>query len=130
MNYAIKDPPLLRRILWLDTFLGGVTALAGLCFFNVLTGVLGLTTRFILIVSTITLCYSVIAGVLANQATISIPLLRLLIAANWIWTGISVGLLLIHFGEAQPVGKAFLVLQILVVGALAYTESKQLAVIT
>lgn len=127
MSYSIKDMSLLRKILWLDAFSGGVTAGVGLCFFNALTDVLGLTTHFMLGVSAITLCYSVVAGILASQTTISVRLLRLLIGANWIWTIISVGLLLIHFGGAQPVGQAFLVLQILVVGALAYTEGKQLA---
>jgi hypothetical protein len=126
MKYAIKDLPLLRKILWLDAFLGGLTAVVGLCFSSVLTDVSGLTTRFILIVSAITLCYSAVAGILASQNTTSIPLLRLLIKANWIWTIISVGLLFVHVRAAQPVGKAFLVLQILVVGALAYLEGKQL----
>lgn len=130
MNYTIKDMSLLRKLLWSDTFLGGTTAIAGLCFFNPLTSILGLTATFILSVSIITLCYSVIACVLANQVNISIPLLRLLIFANWIWTFISIGLLLIHFNSAQPLGKIFLFLQIIVVGGLAYLEGKQLVVTT
>ena len=98
----------------------------GLFFFNLLTDLLGLTTIFILSVSIITLCYSVVACVLVNQINISISLLRTLVYANWIWTFISIGLLFMHFDEAQPLGKIFLILQIIVVGALAYLEGKQL----
>ena len=130
MHYAIKNPALLRRLLWVDTFLGGTTAILGLCFFNPLTSLLGLTANFILSVSIITLGYAVMAGVLANQNTISVALLRALILANWLWTFISVVLLLVHFNQTQPLGKIFLGLQIIAVGGLAYFEGKQLVVTT
>ena len=130
MNDAIKDPVVLRKLLWLDTFLGGTTAILGLCFFNPLTSLLGLTTFFIVSVSVITSGYAVVAGVLANQATVSIPLLRILIVANWLWAFISVGLLLVHFDQAQPLGKLFLGLQVIAVGGLAYSEGQQLVVTT
>jgi len=130
MTYTINDVSVLRKILWLDTILGAATAIVGLCFFNPLTSVLGLTVPFILSVSIITLCYSVIAGVLANQSTISIPLLRLLILANWIWTFISIGLMLVHFAGAELLGRIFLFLQIFAVGILAYFEGKQLVGLT
>lgn len=128
MNYTIKDTFLLRKLLWLDTFLGGTTAILGLCFFKPLTIMLGLTATFILSVSIITLCYSVIAYVLTNQINISISLLRILISANWVWTFISIGFLFIHFDTAQPLGKIFLFLQVIAVGGLAYLEGKQLVV--
>lgn len=128
MNYTIKDISLLRKILWVDCALGGITAILGLSISYLLTSILGLTTTFILIVSSITLCYAIVACVLANQMKISISLLRTLILANWIWTFISVGLMLIHFERAQLLGKAFLILQIIVVGALAYLEGKQLII--
>ena len=126
MKYTIKDSFLLRKILWVDAVLGGATAIMGLLFFDPLISVLGLTATFILRVSVITLCYSLIACVLASQINISIPLLRTLIYANWVWTFISIGLLLMHFDKVQPLGKIFLVLQIIVVGGLAYLEGKQL----
>jgi len=130
MNYIIKDTSWLRKILWIDAALGGTTALVGLSFFNLLTSLLGLTATFILSVSIITLCYSIVACVLAKQIDISISLLRVLVYANWTWTFISIGLLLIHFERAQTLGKIFLILQIIAVGALAYLEGKQLVVAT
>jgi hypothetical protein len=126
MNYGIKNTPLLKKILWADTLLGGTTAIAGIGFFNTLTGILGLTTTFILSVSIITLCYSIVAFILANQKNISIRLLITLVIANWVWTGISAGLLFMHFDTATILGKAFLLLQVIVVGALAYLEGKQI----
>jgi hypothetical protein len=126
MNYTINDTSLLRKILWVDTILGGTTAIVGLLFFRPLTHILGLPVTFILSVSVITLGYSLIAGVLANQINISVSLLRTLIYANWVWTFISIGLLLMHFNNAQLLGKIFLILQIIVVGGLAYLEGKQL----
>jgi hypothetical protein len=126
MNYTINDTSLLRKILWADTVLGGTTAIVGLLFFSQLTSLLGLPVTFILSVSVITLGYSLIAGVLANQINISVSLLRTLIYANWVWTFISIGLLLMHFNNAQLLGKIFLILQIFVVGGLAYLEGKQL----
>ena len=126
MNYTIKDSSLLRKILWVDAVLGGATAIVGLLFLDPLISVLGLTATFISHVSIITLCYSLIACVLATQINISVSLLRVLIYANGVWTFISMGLLLMHFDKTQPWGKIFLVLQIIVVGGLAYLEGKQL----
>jgi hypothetical protein len=128
MSYSIKDALLLKKILWADTILGGITAIAGLCFFTPLTGILGLTASFILTVSAITLCYAIVAFILARQSQVSVPLLRILIYANWTWTIISIVLLFIHFDTAQLLGKIFLVLQIVVVGGLAYLEGRQLVV--
>lgn len=126
MNYYIKDLSFLRKILWLDTFLGGSTAILGLCFFPSLTSILGLTTNLIVIISIITLLYSIVAFILSNQQTISISLLRTLVFANWVWTIISIGLLLTHFDNAKTLGLLFLILQILVVGGLAYLEGNQI----
>ncbi|HZG26120.1 MAG TPA: hypothetical protein VEZ17_16145 [Chitinophagaceae bacterium] len=126
MKYTIKDKPLLRKLLWLDAGLGGSNALLGLLFFKQLTNIMGLSVNFILVVSIITLCYAIVACVLANQRNVSVPLLRVLILANWIWTFVSLVLLFLHFSEAQPLGRAFLILQVVVVGGLAYFENKQL----
>jgi hypothetical protein len=46
--------------------------------------------------------------------------------ANWIWTAISTILLFFHFATATAFGLTFLILQIFVVGGLAYLEGKQL----
>jgi len=126
MKYTIKDISLLRKLLWLDTLLGGSTALAGVFFSNSLGELLGLDSSFLLVVSIITLCYAIVACLLVNQTSISIILLRILIIANWAWAVSSIGLTFIHFETARPLGKIFLLLQIVVVGGLAYLEGKQL----
>jgi hypothetical protein len=126
MNYSIKDPGWLKKLLWADTILGGTTAITGICFLKSLDSILGLTRLFILYVSVITLCYAIVALILASQKKVFIPLLRILIYANWAWTIVSVILLFIHFDEALLLGKIFLVLQIIVVGGLAWLEGRQL----
>lgn len=126
MPYQIKDSELLRKILWSDAVLGGSTALAGLLFPDSLTTPLGLTTRFITVVSAVTLLYAVVAVRLATQKSVSVPPLRLLIGANWLWTVVSLVLFLIHYNTATGLGILFLVLQIIAVGGLAYWEGNQL----
>ncbi|HEX2629800.1 MAG TPA: hypothetical protein VHM26_12325 [Chitinophagaceae bacterium] len=128
MSHTIKYLPTLRTLLWLDALIGGSTGIGGLIFFNRLPDFLGLNPAFILCVSCITLCYALVAFYLARQRVIAIPLLRLLIAGNWAWTVISIALLFLHFGEATVFGKTFLILQVLIVGGLAYFEEKQLRV--
>lgn len=115
----------LRKLLWADFILGGSTALIGLAFCSALTGILGFSSNFILIVSGITLLYAIVAFILANQKKISAKLLAILMWANWIWALISVGLAIVYFEEATMLGRIFLVLQVLVVGGLAYLEGKQ-----
>jgi len=126
MHYIIKDVSVLRKLLWLDTILGGSNAIAGLCFYNFLADLMGLSTTLILSVSVITLCYAVVAFILANQAQISVSLTRLLVYANWAWTFVSIGLLVTHFDDAELFGKIFLILQIIVVGGLAFLEGRQI----
>ena len=126
MNYHIKNRNYVQKLLWADTLLGGSTAISGICFFNLLTPILGLPTAVILGISIVTLLYSIVALVLANQQTISISVLRTLVFANWFWTIISIGLLLIYFNEAALLGRIFLILQVVVVGALAYLEGRQI----
>lgn len=125
MRYTIKDPPALKKLLVLDTLLGGTTAVLGLLFFHSLTKLLGLSTRFVLTVSAVTMLYALVAFSLATQAAVSIGRLRVLITANWGWAFISLLLLLMHYAGARPLGIVFLVLQVLVVGALAYLENRQ-----
>ena len=97
-----------------------------LAFFNSLTHLLGLPTNLIKIISIVTLMYSIVALILATQKNISIPLLRLLVNANWVWTIISVILFFIHFNQAEMMGVIFLILQVIGVGALAYLEGNQI----
>ena len=126
MPYTIHDTTLARKILWLDFIAGGVTALIGIVFYRQLTAILGFSQQFILTIAIITGIYALLALRLALQKLISIRLYRTLCIANWIWAVISVGLLVIYFGEATFLGKLFLVLQVLVVGALAWVEGKLL----
>jgi hypothetical protein len=126
MQYRIKNSPFLRKILWLDALMGSSTAIVGLIFFNWLTDFLGLSSNFIKIVSAITLLYAFFALFLAIQKNTPIPLLRLLVNANWIWAIISVFLLFIHAHQATNFGVIFLILQIFIVGGLAYLEEKQI----
>jgi hypothetical protein len=49
-----------------------------------------------------------------------------LVYANWCWTIISTILLLFHIAHATILGIIFLILQIIVVGILAYLEGKQI----
>ncbi|MGI9544346.1 MAG: hypothetical protein ACR2MX_13885 [Cyclobacteriaceae bacterium] len=126
MSLSIKNVSHLRKILWLDTFLGGITALIGLCFFHPLEQILGLSVTLIISVSAITGCYAIVAFILAKQKTISIPLLRVLIFANWFWAIVSIALVLLFFKQAYLLGKIFLILQVLVVSGLAYIEGKQI----
>ena len=115
-------------LLWADTLLGGITAILGLCFFHYLTAILGLPINVVLSISVITLLYSIVALVLAMQQNISISLLRILVFANWFWAIISIGLLLIYFNRAALLGRLFLILQVVVVGGLAYLEGRQVIV--
>ncbi|QEC44302.1 hypothetical protein [Pseudobacter ginsenosidimutans] len=126
MPYTIKNNRALRQILWLDFILGGSTALVGILFSEPLTGFLGFSQQFILTVSIITGLYALLALRLALQTVISVRMLRLLILANWIWALISIGLLFFYFKPATIPGKIFLILQVLVVGGLAWFENKQL----
>lgn len=126
MPYTIHDTTLARKILWFDFIAGGGTALIGIVFYRQLTAILGFSQQFILTIAIITGTYALLALRLALQKLISIRLYRTLSIANWIWTVISVGLLVIYYGEATWFGKLFLVLQVLVVGALAWVEGKLL----
>ncbi|GEM_PF-794001 len=124
-KYKIANQLTLKKILWADVILGGGTAIIGLLFIKLLTTLLGLPTNLIQIISIVTMAYAIFAFLLVMQKTTSISLIRILIFANWIWTIISIGLLFTHFEKAALLGQIFLVLQILIVGGLAYMEGKQ-----
>lgn len=126
MNYSIKNHSLLRKILWADFALGASCGLAGLLLCGTLVPVLGLGYELIFWISLITLLYSLVAFRLVSVKSIHIPLLRALIAANWAWTLVSLGFIYFHFSAASLLGQIWLILQILIVGGLAYLEGKQL----
>lgn len=121
----MKNQPFLRRVLWADALLGGSTALIGLLFFTYLTKLLGLPTNLIIGIAVVTLLYALIALRLATQRITSIPLLRTLVAANWVWTAVSLFLFFVYFRGATALGVAFLTAQVLAVGGLAYVEGRQ-----
>lgn len=126
MHYAIKNERLLRKLLWVDALLGGVTAGIGLAFSAVLARWLGLSTTFVTAVAVVNLLYALLAFSLARKAPLPIKLVRTLINANWAWAAVSVLLLMFHLKQSTALGLAFLVLQIPVVGGLAYIEGRQL----
>jgi hypothetical protein len=126
MKYSIKNSLVLKKILLADTILGATTAIIGLIFTTALTDLLGLPFFLIKTICIITFMYAIVAFILANQKEVSISLLRVLVYANWCWTIISIILLLFHIARATFLGIIFLVLQIIVVGILAYLEGKQI----
>lgn len=126
VKVRIRDERFLRRVLWVDTTLGGLTALVGLFFPARLTDLLGLPLDLIIVLAVVTLAYAVTALTIAVQASLPILLVRVLGWANWFWTVVSTVLLLRHFAAATVFGVAFLVLQIFVVGGLAYLEGRQI----
>lgn len=126
MRYAIKDEPSLKKIVWLDAAAGGATAVIGSLAYPSLTTALGLTTSFIQTLAAVNFLYAVLAFIVALQKPASVRLLRVLIYANWVWTVISVMMLLIYFDRVTPIGDALLVVQPMLVGGLAYLETNQL----
>ena len=129
MNYQIRNLPMLKRILWADCLLGGVTAVAGLLLYPVLIDFLGLPANLIIIIAAVTLGYALLALVLALQSPPSILLVRILVYANWVWAIISVGLLIFYFRDSTPFGAVFLILQVAVVAILAYLEGRHIFIL-
>ncbi|WP_341835291.1 hypothetical protein WJU16_20585 [Chitinophaga pollutisoli] len=126
MRRALNDIPRLRKILWADVFLGGATGIAGLALYGWWSAFLGLPVKLVLIIAAVTGLYALLALSLAIMKPIQGRKVRWLVIANWIWTAVSVGLLLYYFSGATVFGKLFLVLQIVVVGGLAWLEGRHL----
>lgn len=123
---SVNQSQTLNKILWADAILGGSTGILGLACSQKLSVLLGFSAGLIQVVSAITLSYAVVAFVLAAQLSKSSQLARALAFANWFWTLVSLVMLATLFEQATVLGKLYLVLQPLVVGALAYLESAQL----
>ena len=129
MNNRISDIPKLKKILWVDFLLGGGTAMIGLLWYPSMAVFLGLPTKLVVVIAVITLGYALLAFRLARQALPAIRLLIGLVCANWIWTIISIALLISYFNEASAFGVTFLFLQVAIVGSLAYLEGHYISLL-
>jgi hypothetical protein len=126
VNYKIANKTFLRRILWVDFICGFVTGVLGLLFLDNWSEILGLSFTVVFWVSLITLSYALVAFSLALPKEVNVFCVRMLIKANWAWTGISIILIYLHFDNASSLGKGFLLTQLSAVALLAYIEGKQL----
>lgn len=127
MRTGIKnDTGTLRKLLWLDTFMGASVGLAGLLLYKKAALFLGFSDIFVLIVSAVTLLYACMACYLALRNPVPRAPLKVLIRGNWIWAVVSIVLIFLYFNEASVFGKIFLVLQVLVVGGLGLAEGAAL----
>lgn len=122
----MKDLPLLKKILWADSLLGGSTAVVGLLWFRTLAVFLGLPVNIVAMIAVVTLAYALLAVSLALQRQPSVLQLRALVYANWLWTITSVVLLIFYISGTTLFGTAFLVLQVGVAGMLAYLEGRHI----
>ncbi len=126
MRTSLHDTPRLRKLLLADAFIGGGTAIAGLALYGWWSRMLGLPERLVLLIAAVTGLYALLALCLVLMKPLRWRPVRWLVVANWIWTVVSVGLLW-HYGSgATFFGKVFLVLQILVVGGLAWLEGRHI----
>jgi hypothetical protein len=116
----------LRSLLWSDFLLGFITGMNGILFSGFLETFLQISETIIIVISIVTLLYSLFAFYLAQLKNVSINLTKFIINANWFWSFVSVGFLFLYFSNASIFGKLFLILQIIVVGGLAYLEGKAL----
>ena len=126
MEFIIKNELILRRLLYSDAFIGSFTGIFGLVFATFLSKLVGINHTVIVLISIITFCYSILASFLAFSKKIDIRYTRILILANWIWSGISIFLLYLHYDNATLVGKSYLILQVIAVAGLAYLEGSQI----
>lgn len=126
MNKQILNPKRLSNLLWLDFILGCSTGVLGLSLHPFLAKHFGLPADFIIWISAITLSYAIFAFVLVVQKIASANAVFILVCANWFWALLSCYFVVIHWDLAHVLGQIFLLLQILVVGGLAYFEGKQL----
>ncbi|MDR6568141.1 hypothetical protein [Chitinophaga ginsengisegetis] len=122
----MKDLPLLKKILWADSLLGGSTAVVGLFWFRTLAVFLGLPVNIVAMIAVVTLAYALLAVSLALQRQPSVLQLRALVYANWLWTITSVVLLIFYISGTTLFGTAFLILQVVVAGMLAYLEGRHI----
>jgi hypothetical protein len=130
MNQNKRERKTLKKILWIDFLLGFVAGIVGIIFYRLLANLMNIPGDHLIVISLVTILYSVYAFYLAKQKEVSLSLVRLLINANWFWAIISLATLMHHSDSATAFGLVYLVLQILVVAALAFWEGKQLRLVT
>lgn len=125
MKFHIPHPKRLRKILYLDFFMGSSNGALGLIFCGFWASFLGLPYTFLLWVFGITSLYAVGAFTLARAQHLHVSAVRVLVAANWAWVAVDFVFLYFHFGAATLWGQLFLLLQIVVVGGLAWLEGRE-----
>lgn len=127
MTPSLQDIPRLRKILRADAFIGGATAVAGIALYGWWARFLGLPEKLVLLIAAVTGLYAFVALSLVLMKPIRWWAVRWLVMANWIWTLVSAAMLWYYWEQATVFGKAFLVLQILVVGGLAWMEGRHIS---
>ncbi|WP_129717250.1 hypothetical protein [Pedobacter sp. SYP-B3415] len=126
MTYYVHSVASLRKILWADSILGGITAIVGITLAKLAGRFLGLPVAVVFAIAVITLLYALLAFSLAIQKRPPVLRLVFLIRANWFWTGVSIFLLIRFISGCTVYGAIFLILQVLVVGLLALLEGRHL----
>jgi uncharacterized protein with PQ loop repeat len=116
----------IRRLLWIDFIMGGVNGILGIIFCNFLRALFEIPSNIIMMISVVTLLYALVACILAQGKTLNVKLTKALILANWIWVLVSLVLIYLFIAEASVLGRVFLLLQVIVVGGLAYLEGRAL----
>lgn len=122
----LLDIPRLRKILLADAFIGGTTGIAGLALYGWWSRFLGLPERLVLLIAAVTGLYAMLAASLVLMKPVRARAVRWLVIANWTWTVVSIGMLLYYCSGATIFGKAFLVLQVIIVGGLAWLEGRHI----
>ena len=118
----------IRNVIRVDFLMAFITGIVGVLFYKPLVNILGLSAQFIVVVSVFHLLYSCYSGFLFFQKVNNKRQIRILIFANLFWTIVSIVLLIMYWNSAFVLGKALLILQVLVLGVLSYFEEKQLSV--
>lgn len=113
-----------EEILKIDFTLAFFTGLIGIVFYKNLIEPTGLSTNFIVIVSLFHLLYAFYSGTLLITKSNSNRTFKLLILANWFWMIVSIVLLFLFWNEVKILGQLLLIVQVLVLGVLAYVEGK------
>lgn len=126
MDSSTKKNSIPRKILWIDTSVGGFTGLVGVAFYDFWVTILGLPKVLVLLISGVSLIYALGAFVLASQKNVSDTSVKVLMYANWLAGLAGIVLTFFYFESATVLGKIFLILQVLVISGLAYFEGKYL----
>lgn len=113
----------LKQLLWLDALAGATTAAIGFLAYRQLAVWFGLPPNLLLAIAVANAVYGASAFSLARQPS---PDIRPLVRANWLWAIVSLVMLASYYKAVTPLGLAFLVLQPIVVGGLAWLEGRHL----